>query len=172
LETVQNRVASAFQTTLDSLSRISLSLPQTDTDHSDSLADLSSGLHDRLTCASNTMIDTLNQIESTLHSTSRSGITTLLSDLRQTGSQLDQLIQNVTLRIQQRINQSVAQIPGTFPPRPTSLVECENALIEMGYFTVEDLELAKCLSDAVHGDLLEAIEIMEQTTSLCDEYSR
>lgn len=52
-------------------------------------------------------------------------------------------------------------LPGAFPSERSAIDGCMEMLIEMGYFTADEHEMARALSVAVEGDLFQAIDTLE-----------
>jgi len=108
----------------------------------------------------------------------------ILRDIGGQAERIDRAIHDVTLRIQQNIDATVrpqqqdqnmdeersgnveediygVPLPGAFPVERNNIDECADKLIEMGFFTSEQRDMARSLSVVADGDLSQAVDLLQ-----------
>lgn len=145
-----------------------------------------------LTMASTAVTNATRQAEQTVRSavnTTQMAPATadrLVRDLRSAGGRIDRAVQEMTLRLQRRIDQralglnldepqntplnqeqhheegeSQSPLPGSFPRDRSSVDECTDKLVEMGFFEESQRDMAGAVSVAADGNIADALAIVE-----------
>jgi hypothetical protein len=97
----------------------------------------------------------------------------VISDLRSAGERMERAVEELSLGLQRRIDQHALQsvpaveediygvpLPGSFPA-VSRVQECTDRLVELGYFGVENRDMAGAVSVAADGDLEKAMDIID-----------
>ena len=159
---------------------------------------MNAGLTMGLSNASNAMTNATRQVERAIQSAAmavqQSGAVSpgtaerVIRDLRNAGERVENAVEDMTLRLQRRIDQHALQrevaaehdepdhhvdeediygtpmpssLPGSFPVERSRVEECADRLVEMGFFSEGQRDSASAVSVAAEGDIGNAVEIMQ-----------
>jgi hypothetical protein len=181
-----------LQATLESArATVQANLTSTRTNIDTARNEINAGLTTGLSSASIALTAATRQVEQAIRSAAitiqQSGAVSptladrIIRDLRTAGERVEHAVDDMTLRIQRRIDQHALEhhngsvveeeediygapapsnLPGSFPVERTKVEECTNQLVEMGFFTEGQRDSAGAVSVAADGDIVSALEII------------